>query len=141
LMATLQTANLDIAQAEAQYRQAQALLQSTRSGLFPTLGSSASATRSGSGGGSAGGDFGDASFSPGSRVGNQYSVSGNVSWEPDVWGRVRRSVEASQAGLDASAADVAATRLSMQSTLTQTYFRLRVMDAEQRLLAQTVQAY
>lgn len=142
LMATLQTANLDIAQAEAQYRQAQALLQSTRSGLFPTLGSSASATRSGSGGGTAGGgDFGDGSFSPGSRVGNQYSVSGNVSWEPDVWGRVRRSVEASQAGLEASAADVAATRLSMQSTLAQTYFRLRVMDAEQRLLAQTVQAY
>src|SRR5690606_21599491 len=63
------------------------------------------------------------------------------SWEADVWGKVRRSVESSRASLDASAADVANTRLSMQSTLAQTYFRLRVMDAEQRLLQQTVAAY
>lgn len=141
LMDGLQSANLDIVQAEAQYRQAQALLQSARSGLFPTLGTSASMTRTGTGGGGIGGDTGNASFSGGSRVGNQYSLSGNVSWEPDLWGKLRRTVESSEAGLQASAADVAATRLSMQSTLAQTYFRLRVMDAEQRLLRQTVQAY
>src|SRR5690606_12233078 len=57
------------------------------------------------------------------------------------WGRVRRTVEGSAAGLEASAADVAATRLSLQSTLAQTYLRLRVMDAERRLLQQTLQAY
>lgn len=136
LMETLASANLSIVQAEAQYRQAQALLQSSRSGFFPTLGTSASATRSGTGSGGEG----NAGIG-GNNPSNQYALSGNVSWEPDLWGRVRRTVESSQAGLEASAADVANTRLSMQSTLAQTYFRLRVMDAEQRLLQQTVDAY
>ncbi len=132
LMQRLQESNLSVVQAEAQYRQAQALLQSARSGFFPVLGSSASATRSGSGASDTAGGQG---------VGNQYSLTGNVSWEPDLWGKVRRSVESSRAGVQASAADVAATRLSMQSTLAQTYFRARVMDAETRLLRQTVEAY
>ncbi len=137
LMESLQEENLNIVQAEAQYRQAQALLQSSRSGFFPTLGASASSTRSGSGSNGSG-----ASFSGGGdSTGNQYTLSGNVSWEPDLWGKVRRSVESSSAGLQASAADVAVTRLSMQSTLAQTYFRLRIMDAEKRLLQQTVAAY
>ncbi len=141
LMDTLQTSNFSIAQAEAQYRQAQALLQSARSAFFPTLGASASGTRSGSGSDDRlGSSTGSESFGSGNPS-NQYSLSGNVSWEADVWGKVRRSVESSRASLDASAADVANTRLSMQSTLAQTYFRLRVMDAEQRLLQQTVAAY
>src|SRR5690606_20153282 len=97
---------------------------------------SASGSRSGSGRGvSTTGSVGSDNPS------NQYSVSGDVSWEPDLWGRVRRSVQASGASLQASAADVATTRLSMQSTLAQTYFQLRVMDAEMRLLQQTVDAY
>lgn len=137
LMEALQNANLNIVQAEAQYRQAQALLQSARSGFFPTVGTSASATRSGSGSSDSGSNV---SFG-GNSSNNQYTLSGNVSWEADLWGKVRRTVESSRAGLEASAADVATTRLSMQSTLAQTYFRLRVMDAEQRLLRQTVAAY
>lgn len=140
LMEKLQSANLSIVQAEAQYRQAQALLQSARSGFFPTVGTSASATRSGTGSNGSSGGSGSTSFS-GDGSNNQYTLSGNVSWEADLWGKVRRSVESSRAGLEASAADVATTRLSMQSTLAQTYFRLRVMDAEQRLLQQTVAAY
>ncbi|MDS1139225.1 efflux transporter outer membrane subunit [Pusillimonas sp. SM2304] len=136
LMSTLQDANLDIIQAEAQYRQARALLQSARSGFFPTVGVSASGSRSGSG------RDGSVTTGVGSdNPSNQYSISGDVSWEPDLWGRVRRSVESSGASLQASAADVATTRLSMQSTLAQTYFQLRVMDAEMRLLQQTVDAY
>src|SRR5690606_1431966 len=141
LMETLQESNLDIARAEAQYRQAQALLQSARSGFFPFFGTSASVTRSGSGDGGFGGGGGGGDSGFGGGTGNQYGLSGTVSWEPDLWGRVRRSVEASRAGLAASAADIATTRLSMQSTLAQTYFRLRVMDAEKRLLRQTVEAY
>lgn len=136
LMLTLQDANLDIIQAEARYRQAQALVQSSRSGFFPTIGASAAGTRSGSGRGvSTTGNVG------GDNPSNQFSLSGDVSWEPDLWGRVGRSVEASGAGLQASQADLATTRLSMQSTLAQTYFRLRVMEAEMRLLQQTVAAY
>ncbi|MFT0851721.1 efflux transporter outer membrane subunit [Achromobacter sp. F4_2707] len=128
LMQSLQSQNLDIQLAEARYRQAQAALQSARSSFFPTVGSNASAERTGSG-------------SAGNGVNNNYALSGSVSWELDLWGRVRRSVESSQAGLDASVADIGDVRLSMQSTLAQTYFSIRVADAEIRLMEQTVQAY
>lgn len=130
LIATLQEGNLDLQLAEARYRQAQAALQSARSGFFPTVGSDASVDRSGGGSGAAGGG-----------VSNTYALSAAVSWEIDLWGRVRRSVEAGRAALDASSADIDAVRLSMQSTLAQTYFSLRVTDAEIRLMQQTVQAY
>src|SRR5690606_24106586 len=79
LMAELQTGNLDIRLAEARYRQAQAALQSARSGFFPTVGSNASVERSGSGGGTATGSGGGASgFGGGSS--NSYALSGSVSW-------------------------------------------------------------
>jgi len=140
LMAELQEENLDVRLAEARFRQAQAALQSARSGFFPTVGTNASVERSGSGGGTADGiEGGSRSFGGGSS--NSYSLGGTVSWEVDLWGRVRRSVESSRAALDASRADIGAARLSMQSTLAQTYFSLRVTDAEIRLLEQTVQAY
>lgn len=132
LMSRMLEANLSIAQAEARYRQAQALVRSAGAGFFPTIGTSASATRSGGGGGNAG---------QGAATGNQYSLSANVSWEADLWGRIRRTVEAGEAGAQASAADLANTRLSMQSTLAQTYFQLRAFDAEKALFAQTVAAY
>jgi NodT family efflux transporter outer membrane factor (OMF) lipoprotein len=142
LAESLQQSNFDIAQAEAQYRQAQALLQSSRSAFFPVAGTSASVTRSGTGRriGDSSDISGLGSFSS-DNPSNQFGLDADVSWEPDLWGRVRRSVESSQAGVDASAADVGATRLSLQSTLAQTYFRLRVLDAEKRLLQQTVDAY
>jgi len=133
LMQALIGANLSIVQAEAQYRQAQAQLQGARSGFFPTVGASSSMSRSGAGSGG--------TSSNASSAGNQYSLSATVSWEPDLWGRVRRTVEAGEAGLQASGADLAATRLSMQSALAQTYFELRVMDAERRLMQKTVEAY
>ena len=104
------------------------------------MGSNASVERSGSGGGSASGSGGGSSGFGGG-TSNSYSLSGSVSWEVDLWGRVRRSVESSQAALDASVADIGDVRLSMQSTLAQTYFTIRVADAEIRLMEQTVQAY
>lgn len=140
LMTGLQAQNLDIQLAEARYRQAQAALQSARSGLFPTVGGNVSVERSGSSGGTASGrEGGSSSFGGG--VSNSYSLSSSVSWELDLWGRVRRSVEAGQAALDASVADIGDVQLSMQSTLAQTYFTLRVTDAEIRLIEQTLQAY
>lgn len=134
LMAEMLASNLSIAQAEARYRQAQALVRSADAGFFPTISASSSAARSGGGSGDGG------SFSGGG-VGNQYSLAANVSWEVDLWGRVRRTVEASEAGAQASASDLVSTRLSMQSTLAQTYFQLRAFDAEKNLFRQTVQAY
>ncbi len=126
LMEEVLVNNQTIAQFEAQYRQAQALLRESEAQFFPSVNASAGFTRSGTG-------------SDG--VSQQYRLAGAVSWEPDLWGRIRRTVEAESAQLQASEAELAGTRLSVQSTLAQTYFRLRSFDAELRLYDQTVEAY
>lgn len=135
LVERLDTSNQTIAQAEANYRQALGLVRAARAGFYPTVGASAGASRAGVGNGSS------SSSSNGSNVSNQYSVTGSVSWEVDVWGRVRRSTESSEASAAASLADLGATRLSAQAALVQTYFQLRVLDEQKRLLDATVAAY
>jgi NodT family efflux transporter outer membrane factor (OMF) lipoprotein len=65
----------------------------------------------------------------------------DVSWEPDVWGRVRRSVEAARAEAQATAADLANTQLSLQAELALDYFQLRGLDSQQQLLDSTVTSY
>lgn len=130
LMERLNASNLSVAQAEANYRQAQALVQGARAGFFPIVGANAGATRSGAG-----------SRAGATGVTNQYSLGGTVSWEADLWGRVRRDVEASRAEAEASLADLAGTRLSAQAALTQNYFQLRVLDEQKRLLETTVATY
>lgn len=137
LVDNLNASNQTIAQAEANYRQALGLVRGARAGFFPTVGAGAGLTRSGSGGGSAS----SSSSAGGSTVSNQYSLTGSISWELDVWGRVRRSVEASEASAAASLADLAATRLSAQAALVQAYLQLRVLDEQKRLLDATVAAY
>jgi NodT family efflux transporter outer membrane factor (OMF) lipoprotein len=132
LMQRLNASNQDIAQAEANYRQAQALVRGARAGFFPTVSAGAAASRAGNGAGDSGTSAG---------VSNAYTLSGTVSWEADLWGSVRRTVEASQAGAQASAADLASARLSAQSTLAHDYFQLRVLDEQKRLLQETVDAY
>jgi len=127
MMQQLEAQNFDLQRAEALYRQAQATLQGSRAGFFPTLGAETSTTRSGTGG-------------PGAPQ-TQYNLSGNLSWELDLWGRVRRSVEADEAGLQASKADLAGTQLSLQVSLAQTYFQLLVKDTELALMDKTIQAY
>ncbi|MGS1008918.1 efflux transporter outer membrane subunit [Achromobacter anxifer] len=136
LVDRLNASNQTVAQAEANYRQALGLVRGARAGFFPTVGAGAGMTRSGSGGGQNG-----SSTSSGSNVSNQYSLTGNVSWEVDLWGRVRRSVESSEASAAASLADLGATRLSAQAALVQAYLQLRVLDEQKRLLDATVAAY
>ena len=65
----------------------------------------------------------------------------SANWEIDVWGRVRRQVESAQAGAQASEADLASALLSTQATLAQSYFLLRVADAQRALLDRTVADY
>src|SRR5579862_10000740 len=65
----------------------------------------------------------------------------DVSWEPDVWGRVRRTVEAARAEAQATAADLANTQLSLQAELALDYFQLRGLDSQQQLLDSTVSSY
>ncbi|WP_454668227.1 efflux transporter outer membrane subunit [Achromobacter kerstersii] len=136
LVDRLNTSNQTIAQAEANYRQALGLVRAARAGFYPTVGASAGMSRAGTGSGN-----GSSSVSNGSNVSNQYTVTGSVSWELDVWGRVRRSTESSEASAAASLADLAATRLSAQAALVQTYLQLRVLDEQKRLLDATVAAY
>jgi len=129
LVAQIDTANQTLAQAEARYRQALTLIASARAERFPTLDLQASATRSGNGSGTAG------------AVSARYNTNAGLSWLPDLWGRVRRNEEASRAEAQASAADLAGTRLAAQSALALAYFRIRVIDQQQELLAGTMQAY
>ena len=122
--------NQSIALAESQYRQAQALVQLTRANYFPTVNAGAAYTRSLPAGG--GGTY--------SAV-DQHQVSLNAAWEVDLWGRVRRQVEASTATAEASFADLQAMRLSMQTELALNYFQLRILDAQKKNLEEAVAAY
>jgi NodT family efflux transporter outer membrane factor (OMF) lipoprotein len=125
LLEQVEVSNQNIKQAEAQYRQAEALVQGARAGLFPSMGADVSATRSGSSAG----------------VGNKFSLNLNAGWEPDIWGKIRRTVEANQSGAEASAADLAAAKLSAQASVAQNYFQLRVADLQRELFQRTVEGY
>ncbi|RAK61831.1 RND transporter [Phenylobacterium hankyongense] len=145
LMARVQVSNQNIIAAEAAYRQARALVSEQRAALFPTVNTSGSATRSGSGaGGSAIIVNPDGSTSGGSSGGtarNTYRVTLGASWAPDIWGRIRRTIEASRANAQASAADLAAARLAAQGELAANYFSLREAEAEMALDQATVASY
>ena len=65
----------------------------------------------------------------------------NISWEPDFWGSVRRQIESSTASAQASAADLATTRLSLQGLLAITFIQLRGLDLQAQLLRNTLDAY
>jgi len=134
------TGNQSIAQAAARLRAAQAAVASSQAGLFPTLGSTAGATRSRSGGASGASGTGGNTGSSGN-ISTNYSLGLNASWELDLWGRVSGTVSASQASAQASSDDLAAARLSAQASITQTYFSLRAADASVRLLQETLQGY
>ncbi|MEE1865960.1 efflux transporter outer membrane subunit [Pseudomonas auratipiscis] len=137
LVEQLNAANQTVAQYEAQYRQAQALVRSSRGALFPSLDLKAGKTRSSQGTGSSSSSLSNNS----SGIRDTYSTTLGVSWEADLWGKLRDGLAANQASAQASLADMAAIRLSLQSELVQNYLQLRVMDEQKRLLEATVQAY
>ena len=131
--------NQNLVQAAAQFRQARALVQSARSGYLPTVAGGTSVTRgqSSSSSGNRNRAFAQSSSSPST----SYSLSLDAIWEADLWGRVRRTVESSEAGAQASAADLEALRLSIQAELAQNYFQLRALDTQKQLFDETVAAY
>lgn len=141
LICQVATSNQNIIQAEANYRQALALVNQSRAGFFPTVASNTDVSRSktstfnnlNSESGSKS-DFGD-------NVSNNYRLTFDAAWEPDLWGTVRRNVEANRAAAGASFAELALTTLSMQATLAQTYFQLRGLDGDQRVLDNTLSNY
>ncbi|HXQ42734.1 MAG TPA: efflux transporter outer membrane subunit [Candidatus Udaeobacter sp.] len=125
LESQVDVSNQTLKAGEAALQVARALVVEARAGLFPTIGLGASAERARVG--NAGRSVTD----------NAFTASGTASWDLDVWGRIRRSVEASAASAQASAADLAAARLSIQGEVAADYFALRIQDETQRLLQAT----
>ncbi|MGG2019957.1 efflux transporter outer membrane subunit [Pseudomonas sp. AO-1] len=137
LIEKLNSSNQTVAQSEAQYRQAQALVRSARGAFYPNVDLSVGKTRSSQGTGSSSSSLSSSS----SGIRDTYNAQLGVSWEADIWGKLRRGLEANEASAQASFADLAAMRLSQQSELVQNYLQLRVIDQQKRLLEATVAAY
>ncbi|HUH66158.1 MAG TPA: efflux transporter outer membrane subunit [Syntrophales bacterium] len=127
--------NQNVAAAEAQFRQARAAVQAARAGYFPTVSVGAQATRS------RGSENAPGSLGASAGAVSDLLLTGTASWEADVWGRVRRTVESSQAGAQASAADLQSILLSSQAALAQNYFQVCSLDAQKKFLDETVAAY
>jgi NodT family efflux transporter outer membrane factor (OMF) lipoprotein len=144
LVGRLNVSNQNLAASEAQYRQARALVRGARASFYPSLSGSAGVTRAGQGGGDSTLRTSDGFSVGGSNaasISKSYDVGLNAAWELDIWGKLRRSLESSRADYQASAADLAALKLSLQAELAQSYLQLRVLDDQRRLLDATVQAY
>jgi NodT family efflux transporter outer membrane factor (OMF) lipoprotein len=121
---------------QQQFAQARAALRITRSNLFPNVTGSFSASRT------------DQSQNKPlfnstlvKKDYNDFVLPVDVSYEADLWGRVRRTVEASRSEAQATAADLANVSLSLHAELASDYFQLRGLDAQKQLLDSTVQSY
>jgi NodT family efflux transporter outer membrane factor (OMF) lipoprotein len=128
--------NQTLKAAQAQFLEARAAVRTARAGYFPdvTAGASVSANRQ---------SQNKALFGTGSQVNyNDFELPPvDVAYEPDVWGRVRRTVEAARSEAQASAADLASTDLSLHAELALDYFQLRGLDSQKQLLDSTVVSY
>lgn len=119
--------NLNLQASAAAVAVAQAALVTSQAGALPVVGLTAGASRGATGGGA---------------PATAYTAQGVLAtWEVDLWGRVGAGVNAATARLDASRYTLAATRLSLQATLVQTYFAARTSQALQTILARSVQSY
>ena len=129
-------ANQNLKIAEARLREARALVRFNRAALFPTIsaGVGASAIR-----GSANRPFLPPNVNAGSSGDLLFSL--DMSYEIDLWGRVRRTVAAARHEAQATAADLETARLSLQAELAMDYFELRAADAQKQLLDETVKAF
>ncbi len=130
----IETGNPDLAVALARYDEARALAAQARAAQFPELDASGSATAN------------KQSQNRPLRVGgeSQYDndiIGGTVSYELDLWGRVRNLVAQGKAEAQASEADTASVRLSLEAQLADAYLNLRGLDAQAKLLADTTDAY
>jgi multidrug efflux system outer membrane protein len=135
LEADASAANQELKGAVARFTQARELANIARSGLFPHLDSSPSYTRSRSSENSLKGVGG-----PGTTV-NDFSIPFDLTYEIDLWGRVRRDIEAGRAEQQASLADLENIRLSIQAEVAANYFTARALDSEIALLRTNVEVF
>jgi len=127
--------NQTLAVAEAQLRAARAAIGVARAPLFPTVTGTASVAGTRQSQNRAGVQ------NPSSATRADYQLPLDASYEIDVWGRIRRNVEASTASAQASAADLETARLSIHAELAIDYFTLHGLDAQKQLLDFTVTAF
>jgi len=123
--------NQNIKQAEAQFRLARSVVAGNRANYYPAIGSSPSITQSDTGRnrGGVGG------------TNQTFSLPITATWEPDLWGRVRLSVENAVENAQVSAADLENLRLSAQALLATDYFALSAQDMQLAILRDTIDAY
>ena len=128
--------NQNLKAAEAQFRQARAALRYYRADYYPTVTYGASATREriSSRRPPATSIFDGINY-------NDFVLPFSVSYQADVWGRVRKNVESYREQAQASAAELATVNLSMHADLAVDYFQARSLDAEEQLLNSTVKEY
>jgi NodT family efflux transporter outer membrane factor (OMF) lipoprotein len=133
----VEVSNQNIAQAAAAYMQARAVVRQDRSSLLPSIGVTGGVTRSGGGSGA----LTTVPTRGGSTTSTTYQLDPSATWELDVWGRLRRTLENAHDSAQASAADLANAKLSAQSQLAIAYLQLRGADAQRKLLSDTQVAY
>jgi len=137
LLSQVAVSNQNVSQYQALYRQARALVRESRAETLPSATLDAKTTRSENASSS---DSGSTSAS-GATVRNAESLSLGLSWDLDLWGRLRRTLEEDRASAQASAAELANATLSAQAELAQDYFQLRVLDRRLALYEQTLADY
>ena len=122
--------NQNVKQAEAQFRQARALIAANHANYYPSIGTNPSINQSDTGiNGGRGG------------TSQSFSLGAAATWEPDLWGRVRLSVENAVSNAQVSASDLANIRLSQQALLATDYFGLAAEDMQLAVLKDTIDAY
>jgi NodT family efflux transporter outer membrane factor (OMF) lipoprotein len=131
----VEISNQNVAAAEAAYRQSLAVIKEAQAGLFPVVTASYNETRTHLGPRAIGSPLGTGVTR------NIFTLAANGSWDVDLWGKIRRTVESDVSAAQASAADLANAKLSAQALLATAYYNLRAADALQALLNQTVVYY
>jgi NodT family efflux transporter outer membrane factor (OMF) lipoprotein len=131
LEALVDVNNQNVKQAEAQYRQARALVAANRANYYPVIGVSPSATQT------------DVGSNTGRGAGHSqlFSLPLEATWEPDLWGRVHLSVDRAVSEAQISASDLENVRLSEQALLATDYFAVVAADMQQAILHDTIDAY
>jgi len=122
--------NQNIAAAQAQYAEAYALVQAAKSAFFPILTTNGSYT-----------DSHTATANGKASTSAQTLLNANVTWELDLWGKIRQTISSNKAQAEASAADLEGVRLSAQAQLAQDYFSLCSLDMQKKILDDTLDIY
>ncbi|MGA3018020.1 MAG: efflux transporter outer membrane subunit [Bryobacteraceae bacterium] len=137
--------NQNIARYFQDFMAARAQVREARAGYFPTVTVNPAFTRSGAGAASAGAQTGTGGTTGVSRTSGrtttgEFALPLDVSWEPDLWGRIRNTVGEYRYAAQVSAADLENERLTEQAALAEYYFELRGQDALQDLYNRTIEA-